>query len=72
MCFKAGTQAGRGICESITDKLGGYGQSEGSLLISFITEEKNLGFFSLLSPKAMILQGIRTTEILLSYLVPRS
>lgn len=45
MCFKAGTQAGRGICESIADKLGGYGQSEGSLLISFITGEKNLGFF---------------------------
>lgn len=45
MCFKAGTQAGRGICESIPDKLGGYGQSKGSRFISFITGEKILDFF---------------------------
>lgn len=70
MCFKAGTQAGRGICESIPDKLGGYGQSKGSRFISFITGEKILDFFYffLLTPKAMILQVITMTEILFSYL----
>lgn len=72
MCFKAGIQAGKGICKSIPDKLGGYGQSKGSLHFLHDRGEKSRIFFFLLSLKAMILEGIRTTEILFSYLVPRN